>query len=153
MNALMELLRRHCADDIIALAEALMDRCHPVRVRFAGIYYHNQHGELVMATQHIPINTPSTAPLIFTDASGATVAGPTTGTVSTSDPANSTVTLSANGQFVNVTLTGATLATLTYSSVGVGGATITATVDVTDEPVPSTATGVAFGTFAAGTTA
>lgn len=154
MNAILDILRlERIAEEVIAKIEAELHRHRAVRVRFAGIHYRGPNGEIIMATQNIPLNTPSTAPLIFTDSTGATVVGPATGTVTTSDTTNSTVALSANGQFANVTLTGATTATLSYTGIGDGGVTITATVDVTDQPVATTATAVAFGTFAPGTTA
>lgn len=101
-----------------------------------------------MATQTIPLNTPSTAPLIFTNTStGATGPGPI-GTISASD-GSVNVSLSADGQAANVTLTSSTTATLTWSDPS--GVVPNFTVDVTDSGSVGQITG-AFGTFVPGTT-
>lgn len=74
---------------------------HAVSCRFAGAYYVNQQGKVIMSIQVIPPSTAFTAPPIFLDASGTAIVGPV-GSV-TSDNAGVNPTLSADGQAVNFT--------------------------------------------------
>lgn len=104
-----------------------------------------------MAQQTLTVGVAFTAPLIFTDASGATGAGPI-GSISASDP-SVTVGLSADGQAANVTMTATlpTPATITWHDPA--GVVPDFTVDVSDAPPVFQATAGSFGTFAEGTTA
>jgi hypothetical protein len=125
-------------------------RFNPVAGRFAGMFFVSQTGEIVMATQIIPLNTPSTAPLVFSDASGATGPGPV-GTITASDPSVS-VSLSADGQAANVVLSATlpTPATLVWHDPS--NVIPDFTVDVSDVASVFTPVAGAFGTFAPGTT-
>lgn len=125
-----------------------------IRGRFAGFHYVNPEGECIVATQTIPLNTPSTTQLVFTDDAGAVVSPGPVGSVSSSD-SNVQVALSADGQSVNATLlTAGVSSTLTWNGIGANGP-FTFSVDVTDAVAPpvTAATGGQFGTFGPGTTA
>jgi len=120
--------------------------------RFAGFHYINAKGEIIVAAQQIPVNTPSTTNLIFTLA-GVPITGPgPIGSVTSSDPSVSAA-LSTDGQFANVTLNQPNVtSTITWSGDGANGP-FSFSVDVTDQPVVTLPDGGSFGTFAPGTTA
>lgn len=119
----------------------------PVAGRFAGIFdVDPKTGATIVATQTLTLNTPSTAPLVFTDANGVTGPGPI-GEISASDPSVS-VSLSADGQSANATMTEtlATPATLTWHDPA--GVVPDFTVDVTDAAAVFVPVSGGFGTFA-----
>lgn len=158
MRPLVEALRFFdLLDDEIEHLEQLCwehrRRKHPPDcVRFAGFYHISPEGEFIVASQHLDLNVPNTAPLVFT-LKGQTVPGVPGGSVTTSDPTLGTPTLSTDGLSVNMTMTATGTATLTYAVTLSDGTVLTATVDVTDQPVVTLPDAVGFGTFAPGTTA
>lgn len=122
----------------------------PVAGRFAGMFYVDpKTGVFIVATQTLTVGVAETAPLVFVDDSGATGPGPI-GTIAASDP-SVTVSLSADGQFANATMTTtlATPVTLTWNDPA--GVIPSFTVEVTDAATFVPVSG-SFGTFAPGTT-
>lgn len=102
-----------------------------------------------MAAQSLVVGTAYTAPLQFLDGAGKPTVGPPTGSVSASVPTGATVALSANGQFVNLTMLTTTTLTLTYHGVGAGAVNLTASADVSGTTGAVVTT---FGLFSPGTT-
>ena len=123
----------------------------PSAGRFAGFSFVSPTGEIVMALQTVDLNTPLTAPLIFTDASGNIGPGPI-GIVSASDP-SVTVALSSDGQACNVTMTATLPTPVTLTWHDPAGNVPDFTVDITDAPVAIVAQTGAFGPFTPGSTA
>lgn len=151
LNDLIEVTEYDLAEIEIWLHHRRHHHFKPVAGRFAGMFRrHHRTGDFIVATQTVPLNTPSTAPLVFTDASGATGPGPV-GTVSASDPSVS-VSLSADGQSANVTLSAVLTAPATLTWTDPSGVVPDFSVEVTDQATFS-ATAGSFGTFAPGTTA
>lgn len=121
-----------------------------VSVRLAGLSYINPDGSLTMATVQLTIGKSYTAPLIFTDATGASGVGPI-GSVSSNDPAI-VPSLSADGQTLNVSVIAKVAdppdgASITWTDPA-GTIADTVLVSVTDQavtPPPFVATSVALG--------
>jgi hypothetical protein len=109
-------------------------------VSFAVPTFTTASGESIMTTFPVPAEVTTHVPLDFKSAWGAKVTGPSTGSVSSSNPAAVTVALSADGQSVALT------------SPAPGGATITYTdgnlsASLTVEGVAPSAASVAFDTL------
>lgn len=119
-----------------------------VRGRFAGAYFIGSSGEIIVAVQTVPVSTALTAPIVFTDSTGASVTGPS-GTLTVDNPAVTDARLSADGQACNVTSPASGSVTITWTDPA--GIIPPFSVTLTDQVVV-TVTG-AFGTFAPGTTA
>ncbi len=140
--------------------EGLLSYCHHAHQanagRFAGIYFIDSiTGELTVAQQQIPLNTPVTAPIVFIDdtTTPPTVINPgPIGSVALSDPTAGTAALSADGQAANVTVTASNvLVTLTWSGTGSKGP-FAFSVDLSDQVAPPQADAGSFGQFVPGTT-
>lgn len=121
--------------------------------RFAGMFHVDlATGEYTVATQQLTVGVAFTAALIFTDtATGATGPGPI-GVITASDP-SVTVSLSADGQFANATMTQTlpTPGTITWHDPASNVPDFT--VQVTDAAVVSSTLTGAFSTFNPGTSA
>lgn len=127
----------------------LFHRRRAVHGRFEGAHFRNPNtGALTVAVQTLPGSTAVTAPIIFTDSTGAKVTGPT-GTLSVDNAAVTDARLSADGQSCNVTTPPTGSVTITWTDPA--GKIPPFSVTLTDQVVV-TVTG-AFGTFAPGTTA
>ncbi len=100
-----------------------------------------------MAAQQVPASTAMTAPLVFTDQTGANVPGPV-GVVTSTDAANAP-TLSADGQSCNVMTPASGAVTLTWTDPA--GKVSPFSVVLTDQVVQQISG--QFGTFVPGTTA
>lgn len=120
-----------------------------VRGRFAGAYFTDSEGEIIVAVQTVPGSTALTAPIVFTDSTGAIVSGPT-GALTVDNPAVTDARLSADGQSANVTSPATGSVTITWTDPA--GNIAPFSVTLTDQVIPVTITGQ-FGTFAPGTTA
>lgn len=121
-----------------------------VKGRFAGAYFINpKTGDIILAVQTLPASTAVTAPIIFTDSTGAAVKGPT-GTLTVDNPAVTDARLSADFQSCNVTTPASGSVTITWTDPAANIAPFSVTL--TDQILPVTITGQ-FGTFAPGTTA
>lgn len=118
-----------------------------IRGRFEGAQFFNpKTGEIEVAIQTVPSSTALTGALIFTDQTGATVAGPI-GTIASDQPTVSP-SLSADGQHYNFTSPPSGDVTLTWSDPAGKVASFSQTF--TDQVV-EVITG-AFGQATAGTT-
>lgn len=118
--------------------------------RFAGVYHRNHKtGEITLAVQTVAGSTALTAPIIFTDSTGATVQGPA-GTLTVDNAAVTDARLSADNQSCNVTSPATGSVTITWTDPS--GNIAPFSVTLTDQVIPVTISG-SFGTFAPGTTA
>ena len=102
-------------------------------------------GNPVAATQ-LQLNQPYTSKLVFLDAAGNPVAGPV-GTVAASDPSAAAISLSSDGQSVNLTMKKEAAVTLTWHDPSGAVPDFTADVAVPFGPAVSGA----FGPFVPGT--
>lgn len=105
-----------------------------------------------MATQQLVVGQPFTAPLIFLDTNGNVVIPGPVGTLSVTD-GSVTISLSADGQAANVTMTTTLPSPVTITWSDPAGVVPAFSVDVTDAAVVNPAVSGSFGIFVPGTTA
>lgn len=131
------------------------DNCHPDAVTGKVLcFYTIINGEIVMAGQNLITGTAYTAPVVFLNAAGLPAIGPATPTWALDVPANGTITASADGQSVNVTLTVDGTVNPTYTGTNPDGTVVTvAPFSLTAAAAVNDAVTGTVGTFAPGTTA
>lgn len=151
LNDLIEVTEYDLAEIEIWLHHRRHHHFKPAAGRFAGMFRrHHKTGDFIVATQQLTVGVAETAPLVFTDSTGVVGPGPI-GMITAADP-SVTVSLSADGQFANATMTTTLPNPVTLTWHDPAGNVPDFTVDVTDAVVAPMQTG-AFGTFAPGTTA
>lgn len=124
-----------------------------VTSQFAGAYYVNSKGDIVVAQQTVPGATALTGQLIFKDQNGNLIAGPV-GAIASTDSANPP-SLSSDGQSYNLTSPAATGAdqTVTLTWTDPSGKVPGATQDfIVAAVIVLAAASVEFGLASPGTT-